>query len=207
VRDKLLFADDEFRTSVAPADFFRILDRVAAKSPPGSRRLLFLPWLYGERTPVEDPHLRGGFLNYSLEHERADVLRSVLEGVALNTRWLLQHVERFAGRTLEGLRFIGGGADSELWSQIFADVLGRPIHKVKAPRLSNLRGAAFIAWVGLGELDFEEVEARVPIERRFEPNPRASAVYDQLFSEFLMLHRSLRPTFQRLNRVEPRPRA
>jgi xylulokinase len=87
LRDRVLFADDELGTP-APDDVFLRFDRLAAKSPPGSRRLLFLPWLYGERTPVEDSTLRGGFVNFSLEHERRDLVRAVLEGVAFNARWL-----------------------------------------------------------------------------------------------------------------------
>jgi xylulokinase len=199
VRDKLFFADDELSLGQAPSDFFQAFDRVAARAPAGARRLLFLPWLYGERTPVEDHALRGAFFNYSLEHERSDVARAVLEGVAFNLRWLFGHVQRFAGQPIEELRFIGGGADSALWSQILADVLGCRLLKVQAPRLANLRGAAFIAFVGLHELDFDEVEQRVRVERTFEPEPKHRGLYQSLFGEFLELHAKNRAIFHRLN--------
>lgn len=199
LRDKLLFAPDELG-SPAPDDFFAAFDRIAARSPSGSRKLMFLPWLYGERTPVEDHALRGGFINYSLEHERSDVFRSVLEGVALNVRWLFGHVEGFVGDRIDELRFIGGGADSALWCQILADVLGRPILKIKAPRLANLRGAAFIAHVALGSLRFDDVGERVAIEQRFEPTAAAGPVHDQQFAVFRELHRRNLPIFHRLNR-------
>lgn len=200
VRDKLLFSDDELSIGRAPLDFFQAFDRVALRSPAGARKLLFLPWLYGERTPVEDPALRGSFFNYSLEHERSDVARAVLEGVAFNLRWLFAHVQSFAGKTMDELRFIGGGADSALWSQILADVLGCRLSKVHAPRLSNLRGAAFIAFVGLGELDFDAVEQRVRVERTFEPQREHERLYQDLFAEFRELHAKNRAIFQRLNR-------
>lgn len=200
VRDKLFFADDELGRAKAPPDFFQAFDRAAARSPPGSRKLMFLPWLYGERTPVEDHALRGAFFNYSLEHERSDVARAVLEGVAFNLRWLFQHVQGFVGRELSSLRFIGGGADSALWSQILADVLGCQLGKVQAPRLSNLRGAALIAFVALGELDFDEVENRVQVERVFEPRSEHRQLYQELFGEFRGLHDKNRAIFHRLNR-------
>ena len=162
-----------------------------------------MPWLYGERTPVEDRTLRGGFVNYSLEHDRRDLIRAVLEGVAYNSRWLLGAVEDFNGRRLAELRFIGGGAESALWSQIFADVLDRPLLRVEKPKLSNLRGAEMIAFVAIGELDFAEVPRRVPVVGRVEPRPENRAVYDELFDEFLALHAALSPSFKRLNADAP----
>lgn len=196
--DNLLFADDELETR-APPDVFARFDRVAAHAPAGSGRLLFLPWLYGERTPVEDARLRGAFINYSLEHKRAHVIRAVLEGVAYNSRWLFGHIERFVDRRIEELRFIGGGASSDLWCQIFADVLGRRIARVDAPRSANLRGAGLIALVGIGELDFGAVAERVPVERYFEPRSEVRALYDELFAEFLELHAKNRGILRRLN--------
>ncbi len=200
LRDKLFFADDALSVGPAPPRFFEAFDQVAQSSPPGARDLLFLPWLYGERTPVEDRALRGAFFNYSLEHERADVARATLEGIAHNVRWLFGHVESFVGARVDTLRFIGGGADSELWCQILADVLDRAVLKVKSPRLSNLRGAAFISFVALGELGFADVEQRVAIEQSFEPRREYRALYERLFGEYRELYRKNRAIFQRLNR-------
>jgi xylulokinase len=197
--DKLFFARDELDTGPAPKDVYRLFDQVAQRSPAGSRRLLFLPWLYGERTPVEDKMLRGAFVNYSLGHDRSDVIRSVYEGVAYNSRWLFQYVERFVNRRIDELRFIGGGAQSDPWCQIFADVLDRCIVRVRAPVLSNLRGAGLIAFVGLGEFGFDAIERRVGVAGRFFPKRENRAVYDDLFGEFLKLHQSTRPIFARLN--------
>ncbi|HVR18495.1 MAG TPA: FGGY-family carbohydrate kinase, partial [Polyangiaceae bacterium] len=159
-----------------------------------------LPWLYGERTPVEDPYLRAALFNYSLAHQRSDVIRAVLEGVALNTRWLLGKVEQFFGRPVGELRLIGGGAESELWSRIFADVLGRPVLRVEQPQLSNLRGAGFIAFVGLGELGWDDVPARVRVKAPIDPESRHRAVYDERYAEFQELYRRTRGIFARMNR-------
>ena len=74
------------------------------------------------------------------------MVRAVFEGVAYNTRWMLEAVERFAKRRLDGFHLVGGGAISDLWCQIFADVLDRSIHQVRDPRQAPLRGAE---WGGL----------------------------------------------------------
>lgn len=199
LRDKILFANDELANGGVPEGAFAAFDRAASASPPGSRGLFFLPWLYGERTPVEDSALRGGWVNYSLAHERRDLIRAVLEGVAMNTRWLLQHVEAFVGRPFPELRFIGGGARSELWTQIFADVLDKPVQVTEQPLAANLVGAALIAFAALGELDFEEIPKRVRVAARREPRKETRGVYDAAFEQFLAFHRANRPIFHRLN--------
>ena len=172
---------------------------MAERVPAGSDGLLFMPWLNGERTPVDDHLLRGGFFNQSLETTRAHMVRAVLEGVALNTRWLLKYVERFVKRPLPAVNLIGGGARSDLWCQIHADVLGRPIRRVEEPTFAGARGAAFQALVAMGRMSFDEVPSRVPIAGTFQPNPDHRARYDALFAEFLNLYKSTRKIAARLN--------
>ncbi|MBW1990290.1 MAG: FGGY-family carbohydrate kinase, partial [Deltaproteobacteria bacterium] len=104
-------------------DRYARIDELAAAAPAGARGAMFTPWLNGERTPVDDHHVRGGFFNLSPTTGQAELARAVLEGVALNTRWSLGYVDRFIGRRMEPLRFVGGGARSETWCQILADVL------------------------------------------------------------------------------------
>jgi xylulokinase len=202
LRDRLFFAPDALANGSPPPNVFELFDRAAETSPAGANHLLFLPWLYGERTPVEDPLLRAALFNYSLSHQRADVIRAVLEGVALNARWLLGHVERFFGRAVGELRLIGGGAESTLWSRVFADVLGRRVLRVEQPQLSNLRGAGLIAWVGLGELGWDEIPACVRITQSIDPDPAHGSVYDERYAEFHELRRSTRALFARMNRTE-----
>lgn len=178
-----------------------VLDQIAAQAPPGSGGLLFAPWLYGERTPVEDSALRGGFFNLSLGIRREHVVRAVFEGVAYNTRWLLEAVEAFLGHRVDEIRFIGGGARSAIWSQIMADVLNRTIHQVREPQLASLRGIALLAAVALGRLRWEEIPARVPIAQTFRPDPARRALYDAMFREFLAFYRATRGIYRRLQRT------
>jgi xylulokinase len=162
-----------------------------------------MPWLNGERTPVEDRNLRGGFLNLSLATGRAELARAVLEGVALNARWMLDAVESFIRRPLPSLRILGGGAESDLWCQIHADVLGRPIERVAKPTQANLRGAALFAAISLGRLSLEEVPQLVPVDGTFQPNPAAVAVYGSAYREFKQLYGRLKGIYARLNRRSP----
>lgn len=167
-----------------PQAYERALD-AAATVPAGSLGLTYLPWLHGERSPVDERRVRGGFVGLSLEHERGHLVRAVLEGVALNGRWLLQHLEPNLGRRLERVTVVGGGARSALWCQLHADVLGRPVRQVEAPQWANARGAALQALVGLGHLAWGDVAALVPIARTYEPTAAHAGTYAARFEQFL----------------------
>ncbi len=199
LRDNLLYADDGL-TGVAPPDSYARFDALASQVAPGSEGLLFTPWLYGERTPVEDHAIRGGFHHLSLNHRRAHLIRAVLEGVALNLRWLLPHVERFAGRRFEQIRAIGGGAQSDLWCQILADVLNRPIVQMANPVAATLRGTAILGAMALGWLSPEHASQWAPVQRVFMPEPANARLYEALFHEFHALYRANRPIHARLSR-------
>ena len=172
---------------------------MAAGVSPGSNRVLFTPWLNGERSPVDDHTLRGGFHNLSLSTTRAELVRAIFEGVAFNSRWLLDAVEKFAGRGLGSLAFIGGGARSELWSQVHADVLGREIRQMAEPRLANVRGAGLLALVALGQVTVEEIPSLVEVARTFVPDPSVAAECDFLFEQFTALYKQNKGIYRRLN--------
>jgi xylulokinase len=183
-----------------PACSFDDLTALAATAPPGARRVIFTPWLEGERTPVSDSHLRGGFHNVSLATTRADLVRAVMEGVAYNDHWLHGYVERFAGRRLDPVRIVGGGAQSDLWCQIHADVMDRTIERVADPMHAQLRGAAMLAGMSLGHVDRSEVRGLVEVDATFTPDTANRAVYDRLSAELPNLYASQRKMFRRLNR-------
>ncbi|HEX5822791.1 MAG TPA: FGGY-family carbohydrate kinase [Solirubrobacterales bacterium] len=181
-----------------PGDFERLIE-LAASAPAGSGRVLFTPWLAGERSPVDDRNARGGWHNLSAETGNADLVRSVLEGVAYNSRWLNEAVESFAKQRLEPLRIFGGGAIPDLWCQIHADVMDRRIERVADPMHANLRGAALFAALALGEISRDRVRDLVPVDRVFEPDPATREVYDRLYAEFPGLYKAQRKMFARLN--------
>ena len=110
LRDNILTPDDGLQP---PAEIsYESLAALAATATAGSGRVLFTPWMSGQRTPVDDKYARGGFYNLQLQTTRAELVRAVLEGIVYNNRWLLESVERFAKRRLAPLRIVGGGAAS-----------------------------------------------------------------------------------------------
>ena len=195
-RDALASTGDPADASLTYDD----LCGLAATAAPGSGKVVFTPWLAGERSPIDDRTARGGFHNLSLRTTRADLARAVLEGVALNSRWLAEGVEHFVGRPLGAFRAIGGGASSSLWCSIYADVLDRTVEQVAEPLLANLRGAAIIAGLTLGAVQPIEVRELVPVAAVHRPDPEATAVYDLLFAEFPKLYKAQKRTFARLAR-------
>jgi xylulokinase len=172
---------------------------LAETAPPGSNDVIFTPWLTGERSPVDDRAARAGFHHVGVRTTSADLARAVLEGVALNTRWLLSACDHFTGRRLEPLRIIGGGAQSDLWCQIVADVCDRTVERVADPLLTGLRGVGLTAGVALGEIGFDSLRGLVPVDRTFRPVPSRTKVYDRLYATFPGLHRGQRRMFRTLS--------
>lgn len=188
LRNLLRCPGDIREDTVSPEAFLRA-DTIVQSVPAGARGVLFTPWLNGEKTPVDDEQLRGGFHNVGVDTTSEDLLRAVYEGVAYNTRWSLGYVEKFTGRRLDPLNAIGGGAQSDAWCRILADVLGRTIRQVEDPREANARGAAFLALVGLGRLRFEDIAGCIRFTRTFMPDPAHRNVYDRGFRAFRDLWR------------------
>ncbi len=199
LRDNLLFADDRFRTDDAPEGFFDELGAVAAAVPVGSHGVMFTPWLNGERSPVDDSTIRGGFHNLSLSSTRADMVRAVLEGVALDSAWLLGAVEKFCKRRFTSLAFIGGGANSDLWSQMHADATGRTIRQMADPVLANVRGAGLLTLLALGHITIADIPGTVQVKATYEPDLGAKSVYDELLKEFVNLYKKTKGIHKRLN--------
>jgi xylulokinase len=172
---------------------------MAAKISPGADGLIFTPWLFGERAPLDDPTVRGGFHNLSLEHGREHMVRAVFEGVALNMKWALFYMEKLAGKA-ESINIIGGGAISNVWCQIFADALNRRINRVSDPKEAGAKGAAIIAMIALGHFkSFEDAEKLVKIDAVYEPNPQNAAIYEKAFKEFKAIYKNNRRMYRRLN--------
>jgi xylulokinase len=191
--------DSSNRADAASLTGYDRLTALASTAPAGSGGVIFTPWLNGERSPVDDRTLRAAFLNISMTTERAHLVRAVLEGVAFNARWLLDSVERFIKRPMPVLRILGGGAISDLWCQIHADILDRRIERVAEPMYANLRGAALFASMSLGNIDLAGAAARVRVDGTFDPDPRARRVYEPMYAEYRRLYHRLHGVYARLN--------
>ncbi len=215
IKDKFLYHKDELLREEAVPDVYKIFDKIVEGVPAGSNNLIFTPWLIGERSPVDDHSIRGGLYNLSLEMTREHMIRAIFEGVAYNVRWLLYYVEKFIekwvrkekphmiqdNKIMPELNIIGGGGSSNIWCQIFADVLNRKIKQVKDPIQANARGAAFMASVGLGYMEWDHVYKHVKISNEFKPNPENRQIYDKLYKEYLNIYKTMRKIYRRLNKL------
>ena len=200
LRDNILYHKDELLAEEQVPDVYKIFDKIVENTPPGSDKVIFTPWLYGERTPIEDHSVRCALLNLSLKTTREQIIRAVFEGVAFNSKWLFGFVEKFIKRRMDPIHIIGGGANSDVWCQIHADVFNRTIRKVKDPIQANLRGAAFLAAAALGYISFDDIPDRIQIAHTYTPNPANRKIYEELYREFLNIYRANRKIYARLNR-------
>jgi xylulokinase len=199
LRDKVLYNQDELLQDAGVPDIFKVLDQIAERVPAGANGVIYTPWIWGERAPVDEKALRAGLYNLSLHNSREDIIRAFLEGIALNTRWVLRPFEKFLGRGVPAIHIVGGGAQSDIWCQIFADVLDVPIKQVADPLCANARGAAWIGAVGLGEIAFDQLPALVRLKRIYEPQPQNRRIYDERFEIFVQIYRQMRSVYRRLN--------
>ncbi len=182
----------------APLDYAR-LNELASQAPPGSRGLLYLPYLNGERSPFSDPNARAGFVGISPATTPAELARAVMEGTAFAYRGLRDAL----GVVQTGpLLLAGGGGNSPVWAQILADVLGNPVQVVAAPGDAPARGAAIVAGQALGwyasltpPVDF------FPIRASYLPEPAAAARMEQLYPVFAGLYPALKEAFTALARM------
>jgi len=194
----IVYGSDHF-SDAAGHDRYEALQRVAGGVPAGSDGLLFLPWLSGSMAPSEDGQMRGGFLNISTRTTRGDMARAVLEGVSQNLRWVRGPVQAFAKRTFSHYSIYGGGARSDLWCQIMADVLGAPVHQLDNCDYTVSVGAGLLAFERLGDLGFDDISAQVRTRRVFDPDPRNTATYDALHEQFVKAFKATKPIYRALN--------
>jgi sugar (pentulose or hexulose) kinase len=173
----------DWTTGVLGLDHPRALGELAAGAEPGARGLTFLPYLSpaGERAPFLAPEARGTFWGLSLEHTRSDVARAVFEGLTMVIRDCLEATEA----AVTELRVCGGGAGSELWCQLIADVTGVPVVRTADTEV-GAKGAWLTGLVATGaEPDLPAAAARrVHVVRANEPDPNAVEFYAGAFTEF-----------------------
>ncbi len=181
-------------------NIFALMDAAVQEIEAGSGRILFTPWMYGERSPVSDVYVRSTFLNLSCDHQREHILRAVYEGVAYNLRWILEIMSHKFGWQQDVIRTIGGGARSDPWLQIIADVTGKRVEKVANPQQAGAVGAALVAAVGLGVYpDFQALKEVIQVTRTFEPNVENAELYNELFDAYKKVYRTLKGIYRQLN--------
>lgn len=183
------------------ADPYELITREAATVPPGAEGLLFLPYLSGERTPHPDPLARGAFVGLTLRHTKAHMARAVMEGVSFGLRDSLE-IMKSMGISIGNVRASGGGAKSEVWRQIQADVFGFPLSTIAIDEGPAL-GVALLAGVGTGV--YASVEeacgAVVKTSAGARVNEENCLAYNRYYDVYKSLYPSLQSTFARVSEL------
>jgi xylulokinase len=170
------------------------LDMEAAKR--GRSELLFLPYILGEKTPLMDPHARGTLIGLGLHHDLIDIWRAALESIAFGMR---HHLDTFidCGLAVKSVKAADGGSASDLWLQIAANSLERPVQRINKHPGSCL-GAAFVAGMGTGALSgWSQIKSYVEQGKIFSPQPIESVTYRK---KYLLW----RETYDRLKTIYPK---
>jgi len=167
------------------------MTKLAASSPPGANRLLYLPYLQGERTPVWDPLARGMFIGLTSATTRADVARSVLEGTSFALRQVIECLQSVLGEDVKEIRAVGGGTANELWNRIKASVMNKSFEVLTFQETGSL-GAALLA--GIGTSRYASLEEAAALARSVagaslvEPDKKCLAIYEELFGIYSTLY-------------------
>ncbi len=162
------------------------LAKEAAKSPAGANGLVMLPYFSGERTPIHDPHAKGVLFGMTLKHNRADIYRALLEGIAFGTRHI---IETYAdsGLKVGRVEAVGGGTNNAVWAQATSDVTGLR-QNVRAKTMGASFGDAFLAALGVGDVKRGDIAAWNTPDRVIEPDQSRQAIYAKGYQTFRALY-------------------
>jgi xylulokinase len=185
-----------FRNTLAPDMSYDALTAEAGGAPTGSHGLFWLPYLMGERTPHLDALARGGWIGLTAGHTRADLIRSLLEGVSFSQRDCLDIIEQM-GVPAESVRLSGGGAASPFWRQMLADVFGKRAVILETQE-GSAYGAALLAMVGTGAFGSIRGLCREAIREveSIEPEPREATKYAECHRRYQSLYPALREFYR-----------
>ncbi len=168
-------------------------------TPAGSNGVIFSPWMHGNRCPFDDANSRGLFFNLDITTRGSDLMKSVIEGICLHIRWLLECTES-SFKTRSVVRFAGGSAVAPYICQVMADVLGRDVETVENPRQVGAMGAAALMAVSFGMLDsIRDIKQIIRVSATYKPNPAHIAVYDRLLPVFKDLYKNNKKAYAALN--------
>ena len=165
---------------------------------PGANKLVFLPYLIGERSPRWNSKAKGAFLGLTIGHSRGDIMRSVMEGVGYNLDVILNSFKS-CGADIEDLIMIGGGARNKIWQKILCDIFGIPVKVPDYLEEATSMGAAVTAGVGAGIFeDFNAIEKFIKIKEVNLPNQENKKVYSEMKKIFNDAYYALKPIFEEL---------
>lgn len=184
-------------------DVYKYASELAGKIPLAEDTVLFLPYMRPGGAPYNNMNARGLFVGIGLQHKREHLFRSVIEGVSMNIRLLLDRFEKFRGQSLQELTVIGGGSRNPYWMQLLANISVRKIGLINLKQEANCFAAAQCAGVGVGLYkDFNEVKSLFKQEQQFTPDPSAIDFYEKKYKAFLAAYQGALPTYDMLAELE-----
>lgn len=191
------FEDEERRLAkTIGVKVYDVLNIKVAKSPPGAKGLLFLPYLLGERSPRWNPNAKGAYIGITVDHTKVDMLRAVLEGISLNLSVILDMYKK--EYPIQKITIVGGCAD-DTWSQICADIYNVKCNKINYDREATSIGAAVAAGVGVGMFkDFSVVNKFIKVTKTYYPNRQNAEMYNKIKPVFDEAYHSLLRVYDQL---------
>ena len=194
---KTLASEDAADAAREGKNTYAYIDERVKNVPAGANGVLFAPYLTGERCPYPDPNARGIFYGLSLGTTRADMARAVMEGVTYS---LKQVVELMSAEIAPQKVYLsGGGASSEVWKQMAADIFELPVYTMSAAKEGGAYGAVLVAGVGAGI--WKDLKEAIGVlhedERFYTPDPAAREAYRRGYERYCMLYPANKPLFDR----------
>jgi xylulokinase len=177
---------ERFAGELDPANAVEILAREATRAPAGANGLIVLPYFSGERTPIHDPRAKGVIFGLDLTHNRADIYRALLEGIAYGVNHIVETYAE-AGQKATVIAAVGGGTKNQVWSHAVSDITGEA-QTIRSRTIGASYGNAFLAAVAVGDVQREDIRRWNPVERTVKPDPSLVSVYSRQFNIYKRLY-------------------
>lgn len=185
--------------AVRHGDLYQYIDNEICEVKPGSENLIATPWIFGERCPVLDEKARAVFFNITNLHDRRHFIRAIMEGICYSLRGQMEYYTRDTGKAPASIGAVGGGALSDPWMQMTADIMKLPVYRPKNVRHAGAIGAAIAAGIGLGLYPADRIKELVSVEKTFYPHKEYAVTYDKLYGAFNRIYPAFKDLFAELN--------
>ena len=191
-----LCGEESIRAKEEGRNVFDVMGDIAQQSVPGANGVVFTPYLTGERCPYPDPNARGSFYGLTLGTKKADITRSVMEGVTYSLKQLVDIFGSFAKN--EKVYASGGGSVSALWRQMQADIFDLPVYTMSAASEGGAYGAVMVAGVGAGIWkNLGEAVKVIRAETETFPDPANQPAYQKTYQVYEKIYHALKPVYDK----------